>query len=139
VGRAFAVTTVSFVCNEGFFSTNARPLGLLDVCHSETPKTYENSRNFLLPFPPKKTDFETETQKLPWREKLTNPAMGKCTCEIPPPWSMCSYLVRTKLFFQETKDMFKGFVVLLGRFTVINMQQTCGSRVCCDDGFFCMQ
>ena len=33
----------------------------------------------------------------------------------------------------------KGFIVLLGRFNVINMQQTSGSRVCCDDGFFRMQ
>jgi hypothetical protein len=42
---------------------NTASLCLLDVCRSETPKKYENSLNFLLPFPPKKTDFETETQK----------------------------------------------------------------------------
>jgi hypothetical protein len=33
----------------------------------------------------------------------------------------------------------KGFIVLPGRLDVINMQQPCGSRVCCADGFFRMQ
>ena len=38
---------------------NATPTGLRDVCHTATPTKYENSLNFVLPFPHKKNDFET--------------------------------------------------------------------------------
>jgi hypothetical protein len=34
----------------GILSANARPTGLLDICHNLTPKKYEKDLNFVLRF-----------------------------------------------------------------------------------------
>ena len=93
---------------------NTASLCLLYVCRSETPKTYENSLNFLLPFPPKKTDFETETQKLSWHEKLTSPAMGKCTCGTPNPGQCARCWFELRYFLRKRNTCSRALSYFLG-------------------------
>jgi hypothetical protein len=58
--------------------------------------------------------------------------MASITARLCHPWcfrGFYAFLVRIKFLFQKTKDKFKGFFVLLDRFALTYIQQTCGSRV----------